>query len=31
MKAHADKLGIPIVWGGDWVTIVDMPHYEMAD
>jgi peptidoglycan L-alanyl-D-glutamate endopeptidase CwlK len=29
VKETAKKLGIKIVWGGDWKTLVDMPHYEM--
>lgn len=28
-KAQAKKLGIDIVWGGDWVTLVDGPHIEL--
>lgn len=29
MKSAADELGIPIVWGGDWVTFKDGPHFEL--
>ena len=29
IKQTAQKLNIPITWGGDWKTIVDMPHYEL--
>lgn len=28
IKATAKKLGIKIVWGGDW-KMVDCPHYEL--
>lgn len=28
-KAAAKELGVPIVWGGDWKTLVDGPHYEL--
>ena len=28
-KAAAHELGVPIVWGGDWKTLVDGPHYEL--
>ena len=31
MKQAAKELGVPIVWGGDWKTFVDMPHYELKD
>lgn len=31
MKQAAKELGVPIVWGGDWRTFVDMPHYELKD
>jgi peptidoglycan L-alanyl-D-glutamate endopeptidase CwlK len=30
VKAKASKLGIPIVWGGDWPKLKDMPHYELS-
>lgn len=29
MKEAAAKLGVPIVWGGDWKSFVDMPHFEL--
>lgn len=29
MKAAASELGVPIVWGGDWKTFRDGPHYEL--
>lgn len=29
MKAAATELGIPIVWGGDWKTFKDGPHFEL--
>jgi peptidoglycan L-alanyl-D-glutamate endopeptidase CwlK len=29
MKAAASELGIPIVWGGDWRTFKDGPHFEL--
>lgn len=29
VKAVARERGIPIVWGGDWKTLVDGPHYEL--
>jgi peptidoglycan L-alanyl-D-glutamate endopeptidase CwlK len=29
IKKKAVQLGIPITWGGDWKTLVDMPHYEL--
>lgn len=28
-KAAARELDIPIVWGGDWSTLRDGPHYEL--
>ena len=30
VKAAAEKLGIPIVWGGDWPTLRDGPHFELS-
>lgn len=29
IKKKANQLGIPITWGGDFKTLVDMPHYEI--
>lgn len=29
MKAAARELGVPIVWGGDWRTFKDGPHFEL--
>lgn len=29
MKKAADELGVPIVWGGDWRSFVDQPHFEL--
>jgi peptidoglycan L-alanyl-D-glutamate endopeptidase CwlK len=29
VKAMAHALGIPLVWGGDWVSFVDCPHFEL--
>jgi peptidoglycan L-alanyl-D-glutamate endopeptidase CwlK len=29
MKLAANELGIPIVWGGDWRTFKDGPHFEL--
>ncbi len=29
MKQAAEVLGIRIVWGGDWLTFKDGPHYEL--
>lgn len=29
MKSAANELGIPIVWGGDWKTFKDGPHFEL--
>lgn len=29
MKAAAAELGVPIVWGGDWRTFKDGPHFEL--
>lgn len=29
IKATAKKLGVHIVWGGDWTTLRDGPHYEL--
>ena len=29
MKAAAEELNISIVWGGDWKSFYDGPHYEL--
>lgn len=29
MKKAAQELEIPIIWGGDWVTFRDGPHFEL--
>jgi len=29
MDAAAKELGIPLVWGGRWVTLRDGPHFEL--
>lgn len=29
MKQAASDLGIPLVWGGDWKSFPDGPHYEL--
>ena len=29
MKDAAEELNIPIVWGGDWKSFYDAPHYEL--
>lgn len=29
MRASAAAAGIPIVWGGNWTSFVDMPHWEL--
>lgn len=31
IKDCAEKLSIPIKWGGDWKNFVDMPHYELIE
>lgn len=28
-KKAAEKLGVPIVWGGDWKSLKDGPHIEL--
>ena len=30
MKQAAAERGVPIVWGGDWKTLRDGPHYELS-
>lgn len=29
MKSAANELGVAIVWGGDWVSFKDGPHFEL--
>jgi peptidoglycan LD-endopeptidase CwlK len=29
MKAAAEELEVPIVWGGDWKSFYDAPHFEL--
>lgn len=29
MKTAAGELGVALVWGGDWVTFKDGPHFEL--
>jgi peptidoglycan L-alanyl-D-glutamate endopeptidase CwlK len=29
VKASAKKEGVPIVWGGDWTSFKDGPHFEL--
>lgn len=29
MKLAAEELDIPIVWGGDWKSFYDAPHFEL--
>lgn len=29
MKRAAQELGVPVVWGGDWRTFKDGPHWEL--
>lgn len=31
VKEAAAELGTPIVWGGDWKTFRDGPHFQLAD
>ena len=28
-KQAALELGVPIVWGGDWISLKDGPHFEL--
>lgn len=30
MKQAARELGVPIVWGGDWLRFRDGPHFELT-
>ena len=29
MKQAAEELGVPIVWGGDWKSFPDGPHFQL--
>lgn len=29
-KTAADELGVPVVWGGDWTSFKDGPHFELS-
>jgi len=29
IKTVAAKMGVAIVWGGDWITLIDLPHIEL--
>lgn len=29
MKAAADESGVPLEWGGDWVSFRDGPHFQL--
>lgn len=29
MKSAAEELEVPIVWGGDWKSFYDAPHFEL--
>lgn len=29
MKQAAKEVGVPIEWGGDWITFKDGPHYQL--
>lgn len=29
MKGAADELGVSIIWGGDWKSFKDGPHFEL--
>jgi peptidoglycan L-alanyl-D-glutamate endopeptidase CwlK len=29
MKLAAEELDVPIVWGGDWKSFYDAPHFEL--
>lgn len=29
LKARAREIGIPLIWGGDWRTFKDGPHFEL--
>jgi hypothetical protein len=29
VKGAAQRLGVPIIWGGDWASFPDGPHFEL--
>jgi peptidoglycan LD-endopeptidase CwlK len=29
MKQASEELGVPVIWGGDWRTFYDGPHFEL--
>lgn len=29
MKASAESLNVPLIWGGDWKALRDGPHFEL--
>ena len=29
MKQASEELDVPVIWGGDWRTFYDGPHYEL--
>lgn len=31
VKEQAARMGIKVRWGGDFTTLVDMPHWELID
>lgn len=31
MKKSAQELGVVIEWGGDWHSLIDMPHFQMGE
>jgi peptidoglycan LD-endopeptidase CwlK len=31
VKELSKKMGIPLTWGGDFKSFVDMPHFELTD
>ena len=31
VKKAAKDVGVEIEWGGDWVTPIDMPHFQLKD
>jgi glycine cleavage system pyridoxal-binding protein P len=30
MAASAQELGIPVTWGGSWISFVDAVHWELS-